>query len=69
MQTHDRETRQAALAQSLMTEATKRYGAERAEALRSAIEDTAGQLADVALFPIEREEGPSFNQGRIEGGK
>jgi hypothetical protein len=61
MEKPDREARSAALAQSLMAEAVRRFGAERAEALRSSIEETAGQLADVALFPVDREEGPSFN--------
>ena len=60
MGTTDRETRRAAFAQSLLAEAIRRFGADRAEALRSSLDDTAGQLADVALFPIDREEGPAF---------
>ncbi len=66
MGTTDREARRKALAESLMTEAVRRYGAERAEALRANIDDTAGQLADVALFPVDRDEGPSFNTDRPE---
>ncbi len=66
MGTMDREARRKALAESLMTEATRRFGADRAEALRANIEDTAGQLADVALFPLDRDEGPSFNTDRAE---
>lgn len=66
METKDREVCQAAFAQSLMAEAVRRFGAERAEALRSTIDETAGQLADIALFPIDREEGPAFYMDRSE---
>jgi len=66
METKDREVRQAAFAQSLMAEAVRRFGAKRAEALRSTIDETAGQLADIALFPIDREEGPAFYMDRSE---
>ena len=69
MATTDREARRQALAESLMTEATRRFGADRAEALRTNIEETAGQLADVALFPVDRDEGPSFNTDRPEAGE
>ena len=66
MGTADREARRLAFAESLLAEAIRRYGAERAEALRANIEDTAGQLADVALFSLDRDEGPSFNTDRPE---
>lgn len=66
MGTMDRETRRAAFAQSLQAEAIRRFGADRALALRSSLDDTAGQLADVALFPIDREEGPAFYLDRSE---
>jgi len=61
MGTMDREARRKAFAESLMTEAVRRYGAERAEALRANIDESAGQLADVAVFPLDRDEVPSFN--------
>jgi hypothetical protein len=60
METTDRESRRVAFAQSLMAEAVRRFGADRAETLRSNIDEAAGQLADIALFPIDREEGPAF---------
>ncbi len=66
MGTMDREARRKALAESLIAEAIRRYGAERAEALRANIDETAGQLADVAVFPLDRDEGPSFNTDRPE---
>ena len=69
MATTDRETRRRALAESLMAEATRRYGADRAEALRANIDETASQLADVAVFPLDRDEGPSFNTDRPEAGE
>jgi len=64
METRDREHLRAAFAESLTAEATRRFGAERAEALRATIEETARQLADVALFPLEEEEGPAFYMDR-----
>ena len=66
MGTMDRETRRAAFAESLLAEAIRRFGADRAEALRSSLDDTAGQLADIALFPIDREEGPAFYLDRSQ---
>lgn len=69
MGTTDREARRLAFAESLMTEAIRRYGAERAEVLRANIDDTSGQLADVAVFPLDRDEGPSFNTDRPEAGE
>ena len=68
MATTDRETRRRALAESLMTEAVRRFGAERAEAIRANIEETSGQLADVAVFTLDRDEVPSFNTDRPEAG-
>ena len=68
MGTTDREARRTALAESLMAEAVKRFGADRAEALRANIDETASQLADVALFPLDRDAGPSFNTDRPEAG-
>ena len=66
MATTDRETRRRALAESLMADAVRRFGADRAETLRTNIDETAGQLADVALFPLDRDTGPSFNTDRPE---
>lgn len=66
MDAADREARRLAFAESLMAEAVRRFGADRAEALRANIDDTAGQLADVALFPLDRDAGPSFNTDRAE---
>lgn len=63
-ETPDRETRRAAVAQSLLAEAVRRFGADRAEALRPSLEETAGHLADLALFPIDPEEGPAYSMDR-----
>jgi len=60
METRDRERLRAALAERLKADATRRFGAARAEALGSTIDETAGQLADVAIFPLEEDEGPAF---------
>lgn len=60
METRDREHLRAAFAERLKADAARRFGAARAEALGSTIDETAGQLADVALFPLEEEEGPAF---------
>ena len=59
----ERDTRYAALLESLRAEAVRKFGAARAEALAPMLEVTAGQLADVALFPLDREEGPAFYTG------
>lgn len=61
----DRESRRAAVAQSLSAEAVRRFGADRAEALRSSIDETAGHLADIALFPIDQEGGPRSTWTRM----
>lgn len=59
----DRETRLAAILETLRAEAVRKFGAARAEALKPAIELVAGHLTDVAGFPLEREEGPAFYTG------
>ena len=64
METTGRETLRRAFTENLTAEAVRRFGADRAEALRSSIDETAGQLADVALFPIDQEEGPAFYMDR-----
>jgi hypothetical protein len=64
MEGRDRERLRSTFALGLKAEAARRFGTERAEALGSTIEETAGQLADVALFPLEDEEGPAFYMDR-----
>jgi hypothetical protein len=59
----ERETRPAALLESMRAEAVRKFGPARAQALEPAIELVAGHLADVATFPLEREEGPAFYTG------
>ena len=44
----------------LKAEAERRFGAARAEALKQAIEDTARWMAEVAAFPVDRDEQPAF---------
>lgn len=61
-----REIRRAALAQSLLAAAIRRFGVDRAEALRTRIEEVADQLGDIALFPVDREEEPAFYLERSE---
>jgi hypothetical protein len=56
----DREERRAQYAEELRAAAERRFGHERARALAQAIEDTAGWMADVATFPVDREEPPAF---------
>jgi hypothetical protein len=64
----DRDTRRDALAKSLATEAARRYGDDRAAALRPVIEQAAGQLADLAALPLDVDEVPAFyiDQGLTE---
>lgn len=56
----DRETRRAEYAKGLHDEATRRFGAVRAEALGKTIEDIAGWMADVATFPVDPDAHPAF---------
>ena len=56
----DRERRRTDYAAGLEAEATRRFGPARAEALKQAIEDTAGWMADVASFPVNADEQPAF---------
>ncbi|MBM3222129.1 MAG: hypothetical protein FJZ38_26320 [Candidatus Rokubacteria bacterium] len=56
----DRDGRRAEYAAGLRAEATRRFGAARADALAQAIEDTAGFMADVAAFPVDPDEAPAF---------
>lgn len=60
MGTADRETRWIAIAEALLLAAERRFGAERAEVLRPAIDEAAIKLAEVAEFPIDEEERPAF---------
>jgi len=59
----ERDTCYAALLESLRAEAVRKFGPARAEALFPMLEVTAGQLADVALYSLDREEGPAFYTG------
>jgi hypothetical protein len=60
MQLIDRNDQRWRFARDLLAAATGRYGAERAEALRAGLETTAGQLADLVLFPLGSDERPEF---------
>lgn len=60
MGTADRESRRTAIAEALLLAAERRFGAERAEALRPAIDEAAIKLAEVAEFPVDEEERPAF---------
>lgn len=59
----ERDTRYAGLLETLQTEAVRKFGPARAEALAPMLEATASHLAEVALFPLDREEGPAFYTG------
>jgi hypothetical protein len=59
----DRDASRAAFLDALRADAVRRFGPARAEALEPAIELVAGHLADVAGFPLPREEGPAFYTG------
>ena len=56
----DRDGRRAEYAAGLQAEVQRRFGAARAEALKQAIEDTAGWMAEVATFPVDPEGHPAF---------
>ncbi len=56
----------AAFVQSLLAQAIRRFGTDRAEALRARIDEVAGQLADIALFPVDPEEEPEFYLDRSD---
>ena len=56
----DQEARRAGYAEELRSAVLRRFGAERAEALAKAIEDTAGWMAEVAAFPVDQDEPPAF---------
>jgi len=56
----NQEARRAGYADELRAAVLRRFGAERAEALAKAIEDTAGWMAEVAVFPLDQEEPPAF---------
>jgi hypothetical protein len=61
----DREGRRADYAAGLRAEAERRFGAARAEALKQAIDDVAGWMADVATFPVDPDEPPAFYAERV----
>jgi hypothetical protein len=52
--------RAASILEGLRAEAIRRFGPERAEAIRPALEQTAEELALIAAFPLDREEEPAF---------
>ena len=56
----DRRALQAWYAVGLRAEAERRFGAARAEALKDAIANVAGWMADVATFPVDPDEPPAF---------
>ena len=56
----DRDTVRAEYAAGLHAEATRRFGAARAEALARIIDNAAGWMADVATFPVDPDEPPAF---------
>jgi hypothetical protein len=56
----DRQTRQREYAEGLRAEATRRFGADRAEALTPSIAEIAGWMADVATFPVDPDAAPAF---------
>ncbi|HEY3186610.1 MAG TPA: hypothetical protein VGJ70_04000 [Solirubrobacteraceae bacterium] len=45
---------------ALTAEATRRFGAARAEALARTIADVALWMTDVATFPVDADEPPAF---------
>ena len=47
-------------AEGLRAEAIRRFGQERADAIRPVLEQTATELAQIAAFPLDREEEPAF---------
>lgn len=47
-------------AEGLRAEAVRRFGQERADAIHPILEQTAMELAQVAAFPLDREEEPAF---------
>ncbi|MGH7277036.1 MAG: hypothetical protein ACREIY_08425 [Candidatus Rokuibacteriota bacterium] len=59
----DRESRRLKLLEALRADAVRKFGTARAEALTPALELAAGHLADVAVFPLDREEGPAYYTG------
>ena len=56
----DRETRKKQFADGLRAEATRRFGAARADALAKNIEDISGWMADLATYPLDPELHPTF---------
>ncbi len=48
------------IAEGLRAEAVRRFGPERADAIRPILEQTALELAQIAAFPLDREEEPAF---------
>ena len=56
----DRDGRRSEYTAGLRAEAERRFGAVRAEALKQAIDDVAGWMADVATFPVDPDEPPAF---------
>ena len=56
----DRDARRAEYAAGLRAEAERRFGAARAEAIKDAIDNVAGWMAEIASFPVDGDEPPAF---------
>jgi hypothetical protein len=56
----DSEALRAELTTSLRAAAERRFGAERAAAIATMIEEIAGRMAEVAAFPVAADEPPAF---------
>ena len=56
----DRDARRAFYAAGLRAEAERRFGAARAEAIKDALDNMAGWMAEVASFPVDGDEPPAF---------
>ena len=54
------DARRAEYAAGLRAEAERRFGAARAEAIKDAIDNVAGWMAEVASFPVDGDEPPAF---------
>ncbi len=56
----DHDGQRAEYAVGLRAEAERRFGAVRAQALSESIEEVAGWMAEVATFPVDADEPPTF---------
>jgi len=56
----DRDSVRAQYAAGLHAEAARRFGPARAAAIQQTIDDVAGWMADVAMFPVDADEPPAF---------